>query len=351
MEKLMIFPWNNDAQVLIDNREKCNKFEIVALSSYLEDEKTLKVMNDTYNILCSSDFELCLKRADSVLFIENTMGHENLGYEQRIKTSLKAKKNVYISAVFLKKLQLCIEDDHLHLLQEDIMEEWQEHLYHINIPIISVMGVGENTGKFDVQAKIRKMVEKQGYKVLCVCSNILGKFIDMEVMPGFLYSDNISLPHKIQMFNSWLYQMYKSQNADLILLGCPGGILEFDEYESNFYGEISSVVSHAVSIDNSMLTLYRNSSQDDESIQQLQTFCHAKYNTDITCFIVARQIFKVNDERKRIEYYCFEKPEVMDKLKIYEEKQWRLALIEEEKRINYQVNQILDELKNNIYAI
>ena len=45
-----------------------------------------------------------------------------------------------------------------------------------DIPVKTVMGLGGNCGKFQLQGKILKVIEKPGYRVLALCSNDLGGF-------------------------------------------------------------------------------------------------------------------------------------------------------------------------------
>ena len=117
------------------------------------------------------------------------------------------------------------------------------------------MGLGENCDKFQLQVKIKKVIEKQGYRVLALCSNVLGGFLGMENLPGFLYSKFMSYPEKIIALNHWIHTKVKQQEYDVILVGCPGGVSEFEKYETNYFGELPLIISNALDVDIGFLAL------------------------------------------------------------------------------------------------
>ena len=83
------------------------------------------------------------------------------------------------------------------------------------------MGLGENCDKFQLQVKIKKVIEKQGYRVLALCSNVLGGFLGMENLPGFLYSKFMSYPEKIIALNHWIHTKVKTTGVRCDSCGLP----------------------------------------------------------------------------------------------------------------------------------
>ena len=126
-------------------------------------------------------------------------------------------------AISISKANIHFLQDETNLPQNDI-----KSLKEIETPVLTVLGLGENCDKFNIQIKTKYIIEKQGYKVLSIFSNPLGAFLDGEILPGFLYSKSLSFPEKIKMFNFWIYDLQEKYKPDIIVIGCPSGIAELD---------------------------------------------------------------------------------------------------------------------------
>ena len=169
--------------------------------------------------------------------------------EKRVTNGIRLREKIYAGLALLDKIQ--IDRDKVCILQESELsdEVVSPNKKEIDIPVISVMGLGENCDKFQLQVKIKKVIEKQGYRVLALCSNVLGGFLGMENLPGFLYSKFMSYPEKIIALNHWIHTKVKQQEYDVILVGCPGGVSEFEKYETNYFGELPLIISNALDVD------------------------------------------------------------------------------------------------------
>lgn len=352
MEKIVLFPLNEDTEVLIRNLNENKEYQIVAVSSYYEDQKALELLQEESSLFCSTDFEKCLKRADAIAFADPTMGCAYEGYKERIDYSLKSGKKIYASATLLKNMGCDIKENNIYVLQEELFPEKLRHsrIKEIDVPIISVMGMGENCDKFSLQVKIKRMIEKEGYNVLGISSNFLGKFLGMEILPGYLFSEKMSFPEKIKNTNMWIYQLQKQKKAEVILIGCPSGVSEFEDYETNFYGEIPLIISNAVSIDIGFVTLYANLGQDNETAKKLRDFLMMKFNTEVKNFIISKKYFKSDDEWKRIRYYKLDERSD-SQFTISDISEYSTTYIENDVDIQKQVEVILRQFENNFHII
>ena len=54
-----------------------------------------------------------------------------------------------------------------------------------------------------------------------------------------------------------IHTKVKQQEYDVILVGCPGGVSEFEKYETNYFGELPLIISNALDVDIGFLALYR----------------------------------------------------------------------------------------------
>ena len=158
MEKLVVFPLNNDTEILIKGLKENKLYQVVAVSSYIEDRSRLELLQKKSSIYCSTEFEECLTRADAIVFSENTMGYSYDGYQKRVQMALDSGKKIYAGLALLDKIQ--IDRDKVCILQESELsdEVVSPNKKEIDIPVISVMGLGENCDKFQLQVKIKKVI-------------------------------------------------------------------------------------------------------------------------------------------------------------------------------------------------
>lgn len=184
MKKIMLFPFNEDTKILANNASE--EYKITVLSSYKEDRKKLEEFQSKTEAVCSTEFDLFLEEVDAVIFAENIMGQKNRGYKDRIELTFQFKKDVFISEFLFRQLEID-KNDYVHFIEDEVKPKKKsgKKLKEISYPIISVMGVGENCGKFQLQTKIHNYLKNKGYTVLTVCSNPLGRFMGMEVLPYF----------------------------------------------------------------------------------------------------------------------------------------------------------------------
>lgn len=353
MEKVAIFPLNCNTKSLIDNLKTSNKYEVVAVSSYYEDVAALKNLQEESGIYCDTNFQNCIINAEIVIFARNTMGYEYNGYADRVECAIKMNKKIYIDEQLLDNLKINNKTENIQINLDNIKAEGvqESKKKEIDVPIITIMGMGENCDKFSLQVKIKKEIEQCGYKVLTISANILGEFLGMETLPLFLYSKEISFSEKIKFLNLWIYNKYMEVDPDVILIECPSGILKFSEYEDNFYGEIPMIISNAVEVDVGIVSLYANTSKKHEVLNRLKVLCEQKYNTQVDKFVISTIYYQLDHEWKKIRYYKIsDRNQFLENEKCFS-KEFSIVNIEEDRAIKEMVRKILCTFENNLFVI
>lgn len=350
MEKCMIFPLNDDTEIVVRNTH--SDYQINVLSSYYEDKRKLEKFQKTTSTFCSTDFDACLECVDAVIFAENTMGRSNRGYKERIEKVLSQEKTVYIEKKFFEKLNIPEVTGKICFIGEDAIPQIKKgrKLREIQVPIISVMGMGENSGKFEMLNTIHQYVKKQGYTPLTVCSNPLGKFVGMETLPEFLLSEDLSFQRKIEAFNEWLYQKQDEEEIDLILLGYPGGILPFNELETNFYSEIPLILSNAVISDVGFLTVYKSFNRDKKAMDSFRKLCQIKYNVLVNDFVISENYYRTNYEEGVIRFHR-DNLDIFSKSNYTEIEDCSFVSIEDEQMLRKRIGIVLSMLEGNFFFI
>lgn len=348
MKKVLLFPLDENVEWLVQNKTSSSKYRIQAVSSYEADKEKLKLLQSMTTVYCNEDFEKCVKKVDCVIFGENTEGYNYEGYKKRIKIALDYKREIYIKTIDFQKLEIR-NDALIHQIQDNEVPKFDDKgkLKDIPIPIIAILGMGEHCGKFILQNKMKNVIENKGYKVLAITAGLLGLFNDMEVLPGFVFSDQISLPRKVKLLNAWIYNLYKNGDYDVILLMYPSGILWIDEYEPNYFNEIPIVISNSVIADDGVLAVYKYFDQYQDSMKDLDMLCEKKYNLPIKYFVGSEWFYRVHYEKKEIEYFRDGKEDLNDN----KQEGYCYMSIKDDKKIEQMANGILLNLENNICVI
>lgn len=312
MEKLLIFPYNSDTETLIKNQDLFVDFKLIALSSYQEDTIKFQNVKERHDVYCDSDFGRCCNLVEAVLFADNTMGYDVEGYQERINIARDHQLKIYMSSILAIKLGLLNKIEEYGILLLDKFKQLNDDFFidkelEVEVPVISVMGLGENCDKFKFQIIIRKELKKLGYNVLSISSNTLGSFLGMEVFPDFLFSKEYSFTEKIRRLNHWIVKLERKKKPDLIILGCPGGVLPLNELCTNFYGEIPLVVANAVVSDLGIMSLYKYFAGTDQSLERLKQLCQFRYNISVQDFFVSEKYYKNNFEASKIDFYEYNK--------------------------------------------
>lgn len=262
-------------------------------------------------------------------------------------------KKIYIDEQLLDNLKINNKTENIQINPDNIKAEGvqESKKKEIDVPIITIMGMGENCDKFSLQVKIKKEIEQCGYKVLTISANILGEFLGMETLPLFLYSKEISFSEKIKFLNLWIYNKYMEVDPDVILIECPSGILKFSEYEDNFYGEIPMIISNAVEVDVGIVSLYANTSKKHEVLNRLKVLCEQKYNTQVDKFVISTNYYQLDHEWKKIRYYKIsDRNQFLENEKCFS-KEFSIVNIEEDRAIKEMVRKILCTFENNLFVI
>ena len=92
----------------------------------------------------------------------------------------------------------------------------------IDKPVVLVIGTGDRTNKFDIQLIVRECFQKKGYTVSQIGTKGYCEYLGFHSFPNFMYS-NLQVTDRILGFNNYIYEMSKSENADVINIGVSSG--------------------------------------------------------------------------------------------------------------------------------
>jgi len=263
MKKIAIFPYHPDCNILIEYRDALCGFELAGFLSYTEDTHLTYLLNSNIGLENPTYYDI-LCNCDAVIVLDNFRGYADNKYYQVIEDSIKQKKELLITP--LAETQLKLEKyrgkyEILELLPAGVKDG---DLYSRNvqitdfcepeIPIIAVLGAGKHCGKFETQLLFKSVFEDD-YKTAAIASNPLGALFGCYTVPQFMYG-NIQFQDKIFMFNFYVNEISRESDFDVMLLGIPEGILQFEKEEFHHFAEYPLVITSAISVDVAVFCTY-----------------------------------------------------------------------------------------------
>ena len=298
MKKNILFPYHPDLMTLLEYRSEMIDHEISGFISYSEDFSLVMPLNECLSQRKQAHSQdTMIDSCDAVILLDNYREYNSAKYYKIIDEAILKNKEVIITPLTEKQLDLRDYQGAYRLLEKQpIAAEKPPYKYssearvaigEIGVPVIGVFGMGKNCDKFRNQLLLKRMLERE-YKTTTVSSNSLGALFGCYTIPSFLYSD-ISFMQKIAMFNSFILDICKNDDPDVIILGIPEGIVPFESYEFNHFAEYPLVISNAVSIDFAILCVYHMEGQLlSEGFENMENYCKAKFGVHIDAFSISQ---------------------------------------------------------------
>ncbi|MCM1008200.1 MAG: TIGR04066 family peptide maturation system protein [Ruminococcus flavefaciens] len=145
-----------------------------------------------------------------------------------------------------------------------------------DIPICAVSGEWETTGKFNIELKLLRNLRDQGYNVSMVGSNFFSSFFGVNRFPDFMFSGAISETEKPHVFNRYLNRIVVNEDPDILIVGVPGAMERYNDYETNRFGILPFITFQAIRPDYLILTtVYREKSKS--LLEELINKCKYRY--------------------------------------------------------------------------
>ncbi|MBD5170273.1 MAG: TIGR04066 family peptide maturation system protein [Oscillibacter sp.] len=127
--------------------------------------------------------------------------------------------------------------------------EGQGLLGTINVPVVTVAGVAENTGKFDTQAALFRYFQQNEYKVCWLSSRREAVLMGAHALPNFLLKPGLTENEKIIAINKYAMLLERAEKPDIFLVGIPGAIALYSKRYSGDFGLLAQEMIQAVTPD------------------------------------------------------------------------------------------------------
>ena len=314
MTKALLFPYHPDIDIIAKHKNMLNGYEIVGVISYKDDDKVVDNLHAQLGIERLA-YELMLEKCDEIIVLENYRNFNDEKYYQVIEDALAKDIRIVITPSAEKQLDLCKYVGQYETLKNsyDLLDYFEtDHqvrvdlnaesiLYDIPFPVVGIMGMGKNCGKFETELLAKNVLE-ENFDVITLSSNPLGVLFGTYTFPQFFYED-ISLESKILRLNHHLKRLTDKHNADVILIGMPEGIGPFRKAETNHFAEYALAITSAVQVDIAILcTYFLGEGITSNSIADYAHAISKRFGARVIGVAMSRTMFEVSAEEKNIVY-------------------------------------------------
>ncbi len=316
-ERAVIYPYDIELAPVVRHSGLLEAFDIAGLAS----PKGWGMENrdagcaDKGSILKTyiySDFKGLLDTCDTVIFSRpyNTIDRKRLVHP-KIVYAAEAKKNIVCIMDMDEEAQgevsrLC-EKEGVYFkyygyggITGDFEVE-RENLNEINTPVIFVLGTAERTHKFEIQLALREAMLDMGYSVSQIGSRSYCELLGFHSFPSFMYSCSIPESRKIVLFNRFIKSIENRENADVIIIGIPGGIMPFNKAFTNRFGITAYEVCNAITPDAVVLSsLYED--YKPEYFENISSSIKYKLGLEVDCHNISNIKVDWNNSREQMAY-------------------------------------------------
>ena len=255
--KYAVYPYTLDNLYLSKVSENLLKSDI---SYIVPGGKVSEVYNSSISMIYSMANIMSMQEVDfdKVIIVDSNMvSYEE--YDNAIKVFLEKNiriilaTGIYDEILYSKHSQKRIEicKDNEIVIDSIVHKNKQE----IEVPIISVMGVGYNVSKFDVQLYLREMFLKKGYKVAQIGTKKISNIMGFYSIPDFMYNNRFSGEETILRFNEFVKKVEDKEKPDIIIIGVPEPILPLNKKHLFSFGIRAYEIYQAVDVDYCILNL------------------------------------------------------------------------------------------------
>lgn len=345
-ERICLFPIDESSLYIIRNEEKMKKYELVygiVPKGWNIEESSL----ENHRIVGEEQFiqnEL-INNVDTIVLCNSEYITKDTIYRQFIHMVHQAGKRVVATRELVAKFK------ELEEIEQIKGPEWDtSYLYEevtIDKPIIMVAGAGENCEKSEVQLQLADFFEKQGYRPSLIQSNSIGKLFDTYLLPEFIWNDEIAFKNKVKQLLTYVKNIEKTDNPDVIIIGVPGASTKFNKYIDCGYGYLQYLLFTAIRPDAMILSLFCGD-YSEEQYELLKNIYKFRFNSDVKYFHISKNVCDYDPELNKLSYFTVDTPYLVEH---FLSKEKKIFHVQDETSRNVVFNDIMEELQNNITVL
>lgn len=197
-------------------------------------------------------------------------------------------------------------------MKDDQGSDLTKGLNEIDVPVITILGTGHQTNKFELQLAVRRYFTEQGYKVCQWGTKDYSPLFGFFPLPAFI-KEPAPLTERILRLNHLIHKTVEIEKPDLVILSAPGGIMKYNRQIVNDFAEQAYIIANAARSDISVLSLH-HITFDPEYFTNMQNYCHYKFDCDVQYFNIANCSVSPDSMKRELSYLTLDTAFVMKQL-------------------------------------
>ncbi|MFI3212908.1 MAG: S8 family serine peptidase [Eubacteriales bacterium] len=312
VKKAIAFPFNKEIHS-IAMFSSLLTFELIDIYDI---KHTMRVHKKTSILLgrrCDKDY--IIKNIDSLNWNSNfdtiiighveeiarIVGHEYI--KSIIDMAIKHNKQIY---AFDKSIKEYIDNENNQVRfyypridKERIPIQNYGKMWHINTPILAILGTRSKQGKFSVQQMFRKKLMEKGYNIGFLATEPSGGLFNAQDVFPFGYNSSILVPveETVPILNEILHEI-DIQKFDLIITGGQSGCIPYDLYNTQNILLWQAAYLYGINPDAVVICICFD--DDVEYIKRTISFIESTCNTEVIAavlFPIAYESYAVGQYR------------------------------------------------------
>ena len=311
-KKAMLYPFSMDTVSIPRYRNLLCEYELVSVVApaglAMEGIDCCVIDEGPFSgMIVSNSFENALESCDAVIaaeyeFLDNRRFFDKV--IERLKTAMTKEKDIFctmfLEAQILEDLTCFANMNHVNFVYaadqvngtEAILKQ-NMYIQTIETPIVVVTGLCDNCLKFELQLAIRDSFLRKDIRVSQIGSRHYSELFGFHSFPGFMFENQYTEEEKILAFNQYIRDLERNENPEVIVIGIPGGIMQYSGRVLNGFGVKAYEVGCAISSDYTILAIPCEGI-DNEYVDILSQILKYRNNMILDCICIANTHY--NDE-------------------------------------------------------
>ena len=184
--------------------------------------------------------------------------------------------------------------EQIQFYQETFEERFDESFVATDIPVVYLGGLIESQDSEEIALNLKNEFVKIGYRPLIISSHREIELVSGVCLPEFFMSNQYTPDEQVRHLSSWLGQVIKNHQPDLILVDVPKGMLLYNKKISNTYGLYAMMLALVLKPDFTIVSL--NSHEVSETdLVNFSSHMQSKIDRQVDVFHLSNRYYKIYD--------------------------------------------------------
>ncbi|MEK4519624.1 TIGR04066 family peptide maturation system protein [Paenibacillus sp. FSL H8-0122] len=304
-KRLAIFPFVEDIMPLLDHKDKIQDYELRHVILPMGWETSDNVDNPHQQCFCNEELfysENLIHSIDVLLLCRPLVQVDKSLYSRIITIAEQNDKTIIYVPELMALLSNHSMDSWISLGPERTVKLNNKTILNVDVPVIMILGMGENCGKLNTQLDLCDFFHQKGYRASLISSNPLTQLLGYHTLPSTLDSPELTFSEQVGTVNAYVKCIESIEHPDVMILAVPGGIFKYSESIPNGYGYLPYLISNAVKPDITILSLYCGN-YEETHLNEIQNTCLYRYGAKANYFHISQKVCEYSFETGLLNYF------------------------------------------------